>query len=93
FVLASRQVFSPLALILAGMLVNLYCGSVSLLLSIIYDQSLAAIFIWGGGSLVQENSQMLLWLLPRLAICVVPVLLMLRPLSLMALNEQVTRSL
>jgi iron complex transport system permease protein len=93
FILASRQAFSPLALILAGMLVNLYCGSVSLLLSIIYDQSLAAIFIWGGGSLVQENSQMLLWLLPRLAICVVPVLLMLRPLGLMALNEQVTRSL
>lgn len=93
FMLASRQAFSPLALILAGMLVNLYCGSVVLLLSIVYDQSLVAIFIWGGGSLVQQDSATLLWLLPRLALCVVPVLILLRPLSLMTLNEQVTRSL
>ncbi|PKE31440.1 Fe(3+)-hydroxamate ABC transporter permease FhuB [Rahnella sp. AA] len=93
FVLASRQAFSPLALILAGMLVNLYCGSVTLLMSIIYDQSLAAIFIWGGGSLVQQDSHAFWWLLPRVLFCLIPILLMLRPLSLMSLNEQVTRSL
>ncbi|MFZ4833035.1 Fe(3+)-hydroxamate ABC transporter permease FhuB [Rouxiella sp. Mn2063] len=92
FILASRQAFSPLALILAGMLVNLYCGSITLLLSIVYDQSLVAIFIWGGGSLVQQDSTTLLWLLPRLLVCLIPVLFLLRPLSLMSLNEQVTRS-
>ncbi len=93
FMLSSRQAFSPLALILAGMLVNLYCGSVTLLLSVIYDRSLAAIYIWGGGSLVQQNTDELLWLLPRLLVCLAPVMLLLRPLRLMTLNEQVTRSL
>lgn len=93
FLLSLRQGFTPLALTLAGMLVNLYCGSVNLLLSVIYDRSLSAVFIWGGGTLTQENASPLWWLLPRVILAALPVLLILRPLRLLALNEQVTRSI
>ncbi|WP_128598991.1 iron chelate uptake ABC transporter family permease subunit [Pantoea rodasii] len=93
FLLSLRQGLTPLALTLAGMLVNLYCGAANLLLSIIYDRSLSAVFIWGGGSLAQENADALWWLLPRLLIAAFPVLLILRPLRLLALDERVTRSI
>lgn len=93
FLLSVRQGFTPLALTLAGMLVNLYCGAANLLLSIIYDRSLSAVFIWGGGSLAQENAHALWWLLPRLLIAAFPVLLILRPLRLLALDERVTHSI
>ncbi len=92
FLLSLRQGFTPLALTLAGMLVNLYCGAVNLLLSILYDRSLSAVFIWGGGALTQENSHALWWLLPRLVMAALPVLFILRPLRLLALDERVTRS-
>lgn len=91
--LSLRQGFTPLALTLAGMLVNLYCGAANLLLSIIYDRSLSAVFIWGGGSLTQENAHALWWLLPRLLMAALPVLFILRPLRLLALDERVTRSI
>ena len=93
FLLSLRQGFTPLALTLAGMLVNLYCGAANLLLSIIYDRSLSAVFIWGGGSLTQENAHALWWLLPRLLMAALPVLLIIRPLRLLALDERVTRSI
>ncbi|MDO6409007.1 Fe(3+)-hydroxamate ABC transporter permease FhuB [Pantoea phytobeneficialis] len=93
FLLSLRQGFTPLALTLAGMLVNLYCGSVNLLLSVIYDRSLAAVFIWGGGTLAQENASQLAWLLPRVVIAALPVCFILRPLRLLTLNEQVSRSI
>lgn len=93
FLLSLRQGFTPLALTLAGMLVNLYCGSVNLLLTIIDDRSLAAVFIWGGGTLTQQNASLFWWLLPRVLIATLPVLLILRPLRLLALDERVTRSI
>jgi ferric hydroxamate transport system permease protein len=93
FLLSLRQGFTPLALTLAGMLVNLYCGSVNLLLTIIYDRSLAAVFIWGGGTLTQQNASQLWWLLPRVLVAALPVLLILRPLRLLALDQRVTHSI
>ncbi|WP_416413487.1 Fe(3+)-hydroxamate ABC transporter permease FhuB [Pantoea sp. App145] len=93
FLLSLRQGFTPLALTLAGMLVNLYCGSVNLLLTIIYDRSLAAVFIWGGGALTQQNASPFWWLLPRVLLAALPVLLILRPLRLLALDERVTHSI
>ncbi|MEG3131876.1 Fe(3+)-hydroxamate ABC transporter permease FhuB [Pantoea cypripedii] len=93
FLLSLRQGFTPLALTLAGMLVNLYCGSVNLLLTIIYDRSLAAVFIWGGGALTQQNASPFWWLLPRVLMAALPVLLILRPLRLLVLDERVTHSI
>ncbi|QKJ85041.1 iron complex transport system permease protein [Paramixta manurensis] len=93
FLLARRQQLAPLALILAGLLINLYCGALSLLLAIIHDRFLLSVLIWGGGSLIQKDWQTVLWLLPRLAVCLAILLGMLRQLELLRLQDGMTRSL
>ena len=93
FLLASRQWLSPLAMILSGMLVNLYGGAVTLLLTVINDRSLLSVMIWGGGSLAQQDWRNFDWLLPRLLICLLPLLMLMRPLVLLSLREDVGKGL
>ncbi|XBS69717.1 Fe(3+)-hydroxamate ABC transporter permease FhuB [Acerihabitans sp. KWT182] len=93
FALSSRQWLSPLALILAGLMVNLYGGAVTLLFTIINDRSLLSVMIWGGGSLAQQDWRAFYWLLPRLLLCLLPLLLLLRPLQLLSLREDVGKGL
>src|SRR5690606_1455386 len=78
----------PVSLILAGMIVSLYCGALGAALTLLYEPYLTALFIWGGGSLVQQDWQTTLWLLPRLAVCAVLIAAMVRPLTLFELDDE-----
>ncbi|TGR36049.1 Fe(3+)-hydroxamate ABC transporter permease FhuB, partial [bacterium M00.F.Ca.ET.199.01.1.1] len=60
-----RKGFAAVSIVLAGMIVNLYCGALSVILTIVFERSLTSVFIWGGGSLVQNGWAGVLWLLPR----------------------------
>ncbi|WP_322005680.1 Fe(3+)-hydroxamate ABC transporter permease FhuB [Paraburkholderia tropica] len=93
FALAWRRGFAPITLVLGGMIVNLYCGALSLALSIIYERSLAAMFIWGGGALAQQDWQTTLWLLPRVLVCAALCGALVRPLTLAGLDDAGARSL
>ncbi|MCP1120736.1 Fe(3+)-hydroxamate ABC transporter permease FhuB [Robbsia andropogonis] len=84
---AARRGFSSLSVILAGMIVNLYCGAVAVLLTIVYERSLTAVFIWGGGVLSQSGWQGVLWLLPRVLVGAVLAALLIRPLRLFSLDD------
>lgn len=86
-VLSWRRGFAPVPVVLAGMIVNLYCGAVALLLTVVFERSLAAVFIWGGGSLSQTGWQTVLWLLPRLLACMIGAALLVRPLTLFSLDD------
>lgn len=88
FGLAARRGLSPVSLILAGMIVSLYCGALGAALTLLYEPYLTALFIWGGGSLVQQDWQTTLWLLPRLAVCAVLIAAMVRPLTLFELDDE-----
>ena len=88
FGLAVRRGLSPVSLILAGMIVSLYCGALGAALTLLYEPYLTALFIWGGGSLVQQDWQTTLWLLPRLAVCAVLIAAMIRPLTLFELDDE-----
>ncbi|QGZ64990.1 Fe(3+)-hydroxamate ABC transporter permease FhuB [Paraburkholderia acidisoli] len=93
FALAWRRAFAPVALVLGGMIVNLYCGALGLALSIVYERSLTALFIWGGGALAQQDWHTTRWLLPRVAVCAMACAALVRPLTLAGLDDAGARSL
>lgn len=93
FFLAWRKNLSPLLLILAGLVVNLYFGAFASLLMLFYPEESRGLALWGAGSLVQESwrdSQgLLLQSLPALLLTVA----LIRPLSMLSLNDSNAASL
>nr|WP_102958069.1 Fe(3+)-hydroxamate ABC transporter permease FhuB [Mangrovicella endophytica] len=93
FALSRRQDFSPVSLILSGLLVTLYCGALAAALTLVESRYLASLFVWGSGSLSQQGWQPSADLALRLAVVVLPVTLLVRPLGLLDLGEDAARSL
>ena len=93
FALVRRRGFSALSIILAGLVVSLYCGAASSLLVLVKDRVLVSLFIWGSGSLSQQSWDSSISLAWRLLLTMVPLLLLLRPLSLLDLGDDSVRAL
>ena len=91
--LAWRRGLSPTAVVLAGLVVSLYCSAVSAVLMLLNHEYLVGLFIWGAGSLAQQDWSVATRLLPQLAVLGLPILLMARPLALLDLEETSARSL
>ncbi|WP_416357372.1 Fe(3+)-hydroxamate ABC transporter permease FhuB [Aureimonas phyllosphaerae] len=92
FALVRRRHFAAVSLILAGLVVGLYAGALSALLTLLNDRYLASLFIWGSGSLSQQSWDPFLSLLLRLALLVPPALLLVRPLALLDLDDANARA-
>jgi len=84
---------SPVTLILAGLVVSLYCGAVNQLLVIFHHDQLQSMFLWSTGTLTQTDWSIVQRLWPQLLGGVLLTLLMLRPLTLMGLDDGVARNL
>ena len=84
---------SPVTLILAGLVVSLYCGAINQLLVLFHHDRLQSMFLWSTGTLTQTDWSVVLHLWPQLAGGVVLTLLLLRPLTLMGLDDGVARNL
>lgn len=93
YALAKRRGMSPLSLILAGMVLSLYLGALNVMLMMLQPQGLTSLFIWSAGSLSQNSWDSVLFLLPRLLLVAVLVAWLIRPLSLLELEETGARSL
>ncbi|MFT6464477.1 Fe(3+)-hydroxamate ABC transporter permease FhuB [Halopseudomonas sp.] len=93
YALARRRGMSPLSLILAGMVLSLYLGALNVMLMMLQPQGLTSLFIWSAGSLSQNSWDSVLFLLPRLLLVAVLVAWLIRPLSLLELEETGARSL
>ncbi|NIF59358.1 Fe(3+)-hydroxamate ABC transporter permease FhuB [Enterobacter sp. Ap-916] len=91
--LSWRQRLSPLVMIQAGMLVNLWCGSLTMIMAVINDRFLLSVLMWGGGSLAQQDWSVVTAILPWLGLCGLALLLLLRPLALLRLPEAMVSSL
>lgn len=87
FAIAARFRFSPLVVILGGLVVGFYCGAVTSTLTLMHEHYLAGLMIWGSGSLVQQDWRAVQDLLPRVAGLTVVAGLMARPLTLLQLHE------
>lgn len=93
FALAWRRALAPLTLILAGLVVTLYLSALNVTLMLVQQQDLNAVFIWGSGSLSQNSWSGVQFLLPRLAIGLLLLLPLLRPLALLELDDSGVKSL
>lgn len=93
FALAWSRALAPLALILAGLIVSLYCGAVGSALAIFNHDYLIGLFIWGAGYLNQQDWSAAAFLAPRLAIALVLIAAMTRPLTLLGFDDETARNL
>lgn len=84
---------SPVTVTLAGMIVNLYCGAASAVLVLFNHDFLVSIFLWGAGYLDQQDWSAVSFLAPRLAVLVAAIVLLLRPLTIMALDDSSAKNL
>ncbi|MCB8879724.1 Fe(3+)-hydroxamate ABC transporter permease FhuB [Acidisoma cellulosilytica] len=93
FGLSVRQRFSPLAVLLAGLLVTLYCGAVSAGLQLLANPYDLSFYLWGSGSLVQQDWSLFQSLLMRLLPVAICTVCLIRPLTVMALTEEGAKGL
>jgi ABC-type Fe3+-siderophore transport system permease subunit len=88
-----RRGLEPVSVVLAGMMVALTATAASAALILANGEYMFSLFIWGGGSLVQQGWEPALTLALRLAIGAGAALLLLRPLSILGLDDASARSL
>jgi ABC-type Fe3+-siderophore transport system permease subunit len=93
FALAWRKGLSPLAVVLAGLVFGLYCGAIAAVLVLFKEHYLVGLFIWGNGSLSQQGWEVATALTWRLVLAGALVALLVRPLTLLALEEEGARGL
>ncbi|MCS0503700.1 Fe(3+)-hydroxamate ABC transporter permease FhuB [Ancylobacter mangrovi] len=91
--LSRRSGFAPLVVILAGMVTGLACASLAALLTLFKSHYLAGLFLWGAGSLSQQDWSVAAELAPRIAVAGIAAVLLLRPLTLLGLEDSAARSL
>jgi iron complex transport system permease protein len=91
--LASKGGFSPVTMLLAGMIVSFFAGTASVVLALFNHEYLRSVFIWASGSLVQNDFSNALALAWRLAVCIPMLLLLARPLAIVGLDDASGRSL
>lgn len=84
---------SPVTLILAGLVVSLYCGAINQLMVIFHHDQLQSMFLWSSGTLTQTDWCGVQRLWPQLLGGVMLTLLLLRPMTLMGLDDGVARNL
>lgn len=84
---------SPVTLILAGLVLSLYAGSVNQIFAIFNHDQLQNMFLWSTGALNQLDGHNVAQLWPRLLLAFVVALTLLRPLTLMGLDDGVAKNL
>lgn len=85
--LGSRRGFSPFSLVLSGMMVSLWCGSLAAILTLMNQRYLESLFIWGAGSLAQQSWDIPVTLLWKTIVLGGLCTLIVRPLTLLELGE------
>ncbi len=92
-VLTRRQGFSPVPLVLAGLMVSLLCAAMSGVLQLTYQRYLEGLFIWGAGSLSAQGWAPVGALGLRLALAFAILMPLMRPLRLIELGSDSARGL
>ena len=92
-ILAMRKTMSPLLLILAGLVVNLYFGSFTGIMMLFYPEESCGLAQWGAGSLVQESWRDSQLLFVQSAVSFALIFALRRPLTILALNDSNAKSL
>lgn len=78
---------SPMVLVVVGMTLNLLLGGLAMVLLMFNHEALSGLLIWGAGSLAQQGWDGVQFVAIRLLACSCAVMLLLRPLQLMVLDD------
>lgn len=84
---------SPVTLILSGLVLSLYSGAVNQIFAIFNHDQLQTMFLWSTGTLNQMGWENVSLLWPRLLLAFALALALLRPLTLMGLDDGVAKNL
>ncbi len=82
-----RLGFSPVSVILAGLVITFFMGAVNMAFLLLKGEWLGNLFIWGAGSLVQNGWGSFLDLAPRILVLGLALALLMRPLQLLQLGQ------
>ncbi|MUK68453.1 Fe(3+)-hydroxamate ABC transporter permease FhuB [Aliivibrio fischeri] len=93
FLLSAKRGFSPVHMVLAGMVVSLFFGSLNTMLLLLNEQQLTSVFVWGAGTLNQNDWSSVSKLIPFVIFPVIAILLLARPLSALQLGDHVASSI
>ncbi|AUG53885.1 Fe(3+)-hydroxamate ABC transporter permease FhuB [Thalassospira marina] len=93
FALGWRQALSPVTVILAGLMVSLYCGAMAATITLFNHDLLIGLFFWGAGHLDQQNWNQVVFLGPRILIVLLVALVLVRPLNLLVQDDATAKSL
>ncbi|MGR5556106.1 Fe(3+)-hydroxamate ABC transporter permease FhuB [Vibrio fortis] len=93
FLLSSTRGYSPLHMVLSGMVVSLFLGSLNTMLLMLHEQKLTSLFVWGAGVLNQNDWSSTQILLPLICLPTLLLLILQRPLASLQFGDNVATSL
>jgi ABC-type Fe3+-siderophore transport system permease subunit len=93
FLLVRRRGFEPVATVIAGLIVGLFCGALAALLGLVEARQMTAVFLWGSGSLSQQSWSPFAGLALRLGLASLALLPLLRSLAVLQLGDEGARGL
>ncbi|WP_159587856.1 Fe(3+)-hydroxamate ABC transporter permease FhuB [Chelativorans xinjiangense] len=88
-----RRGIEPVSVLLGGMMITLTASAASAALILANGEYMFSLFIWGGGSLVQQGWGATISITVTLAIVAALSLLLLRPLTILGLDDANAKSL
>lgn len=91
--LSWQRQLDPVTVALSGMIVTMIASALSVAIILARGEYVMSIFIWGSGSLSQQDWSGSQLLLPRLVLGIIATALLMRPLRVMALDDTSARSL
>ncbi|MDO4879311.1 MAG: Fe(3+)-hydroxamate ABC transporter permease FhuB [Neisseria sp.] len=93
FWLSARRELQPLAVVLSGLVVSLYLGSLTGIVMLFFSEETRGVMQWGSGSLVQDSWRDTLGLLWRVIAAALFVGFLIKPLNIMSLSDTQAQSL
>lgn len=91
--LSAGRGMRPLAVVLAGMVLSLYLGAVSGVITLFFAEEARGVMLWGSGSLMQDSWHDSLQLLWRTLLAAAATAVLIKPLSAMLLSDEQAASL
>ncbi|XAZ20818.1 Fe(3+)-hydroxamate ABC transporter permease FhuB (plasmid) [Sinorhizobium sp. B11] len=91
--LSWRRGLDPVTVALSGMIVSMIAAALSVTLILARGEYAMSIYIWGAGSLSQQDWDGVITLAPRLVLGFVAALILIRPLRILTLDDSSARSL
>lgn len=85
--LSARRALQPLSVVLAGLVVSLYLGSLTGIVMLFFSEETRGVILWGSGSLVQDSWRDTLGLLWRIAVAAMLTAFLIKPLNIMSLGD------